>query len=119
MLEGKFAVLYSKNKVKYLNGSFNRLFGVGGATSDGSIYFDKKFLTNDFQKKFESSHKGTLLLDEISEMNIKLQSKLLRAIQENEIERIGCNTPIKIDLRIIATSNRNLNQEIQNGNFKC
>jgi len=52
----KFLFSY-KNKVKYLNGSFNRLFGVGGATSDGSIYFDKKFLTNDFQKKFKSSHK--------------------------------------------------------------
>ncbi|MDX1949296.1 MAG: sigma-54 dependent transcriptional regulator [Rickettsiales bacterium] len=68
--------------------------------------------------KFEESHNGTLLLDEISEMDIRLQAKLLRAIQEKEITRIGGNTPIKINLRIIATSNRDLKKEVQEGKFR-
>jgi DNA-binding NtrC family response regulator len=68
--------------------------------------------------KFEESSGGTLLLDEISEMDIKLQAKLLRAIQEQEIDRVGGNTPIKIDLRIIATSNRDLLSEIEKGTFR-
>ncbi len=68
--------------------------------------------------KFEESSGGTLLLDEISEMDTRLQAKLLRAIQEKEIDRVGGNTPVKVDLRIIATSNRDLQQEIKNGNFR-
>lgn len=68
--------------------------------------------------KFEESNGGTLLLDEISEMDIKLQSKLLRAIQEREIDRVGGAGPIKVDLRIIATSNRNLLEAIEQGNFR-
>jgi len=68
--------------------------------------------------KFEESSKGTLLLDEISEMDIKLQAKLLRAIQEKEIDRLGGNTPVKVDLRIIATSNRDMEKEISKGNFR-
>lgn len=68
--------------------------------------------------KFEESSGGTLLLDEISEMDIRLQAKLLRAIQEKEIDRVGGNTPVKVDLRIIATSNRDLQKEIENGNFR-
>ncbi|WP_316353412.1 sigma-54-dependent transcriptional regulator [Candidatus Trichorickettsia mobilis] len=68
--------------------------------------------------KFEESSGGTLLLDEISEMDIKLQAKLLRAIQEQEIDRVGGTGPIKVDLRIIATSNRNLPEEIANGTFR-
>ncbi len=68
--------------------------------------------------KFEESHNGTLLLDEISEMDIRLQAKLLRAIQEKEITRVGGNTPVKINLRIIATSNRDLKKEVQEGRFR-
>ena len=68
--------------------------------------------------KFEESSGGTLLLDEISEMDVKIQAKLLRAIQEKEIDRIGGKAPIKINTRIIATSNRNLMQAVQNGTFR-
>jgi two-component system response regulator FlrC len=68
--------------------------------------------------KFEESSGGTLLLDEISEMDVRLQAKLLRAIQEKEIDRVGGNVPVKIDLRIIATSNRDLLKEIEKGNFR-
>lgn len=68
--------------------------------------------------KFEESSGGTLLLDEISEMDIRLQSKLLRAIQEKEIDRVGGTTPVQVDLRIIATSNRNLPLEIVKGTFR-
>ncbi len=68
--------------------------------------------------KFEESSGGTLLLDEISEMDTRLQAKLLRAIQEREIDRVGGNSPVKVDLRIIATSNRDLQKEIEKGNFR-
>lgn len=68
--------------------------------------------------KFEEANNGTLLLDEISEIDIKLQAKLLRAIQEKEIERIGGNSIIKLNLRIIATSNRELKKEVEVGNFR-
>jgi len=68
--------------------------------------------------KFEESSGGTLLLDEISEMDVRLQAKLLRAIQEKEIDRVGGASPVKVDLRIIATSNRDLLKEIEKGNFR-
>lgn len=68
--------------------------------------------------KFEESSGGTLLLDEISEMAPRLQAKLLRAIQEKEIDRVGGTSPVKVDLRVIATSNRNLPKEIEKGNFR-
>jgi DNA-binding NtrC family response regulator len=68
--------------------------------------------------KFEESNGGTLLLDEISEIDIKLQAKLLRAIQEREISRIGGNQTIKLNLRIIATSNRDLKKEVAEGRFR-
>jgi len=68
--------------------------------------------------KFEESSGGTLLLDEISEMAPRLQAKLLRAVQEKEIDRVGGTNPIKVDLRIIATSNRNLLREIERGTFR-
>ena len=68
--------------------------------------------------KFEEASGGTLLLDEISEMDIRIQAKLLRAIQEKEIDRIGGKTPIKVDTRIIATSNRNLAQSVKDGTFR-
>lgn len=68
--------------------------------------------------KFEHAHRGTLLLDEIVEMATPLQAKLLRVLQEDEIDRIGSNTPTKIDVRIIAITNRNVNEEIRNGRFR-
>ena len=68
--------------------------------------------------KFEEASGGTLLLDEISEMDSRLQSKLLRAIQEREIDRIGGPRPIKVDVRIIATSNRNMEDEVAKGSFR-
>lgn len=68
--------------------------------------------------KFEEANGGTLLLDEISEMDIRLQAKLLRAIQEKEIDRVGGNQPVKIDVRIIATSNRNMEEEVQAKTFR-
>ena len=68
--------------------------------------------------KFEEASGGTLLLDEISEMDISLQAKLLRAIQEKEIDRLGGKSPIKVDTRIIATSNRNLEKCVLDGTFR-
>jgi two-component system response regulator FlrC len=68
--------------------------------------------------KFEESDGGTLLLDEISEMDIRLQAKLLRAVQEREITRVGSNKPVKVNIRIIATSNRNLAQAVKDGTFR-
>lgn len=68
--------------------------------------------------KFEEASDGTLLLDEISEMDIAIQAKLLRAIQEKEIDRIGGKAPIKVNTRIIATSNRNLLAAVENGSFR-
>ena len=68
--------------------------------------------------KFEEANGGTLLLDEISEMDSRLQAKLLRAIQEREIDRVGGTQPIKVDLRLIATSNRNLEEEVKAGRFR-
>ena len=68
--------------------------------------------------KFEEAHGGTLLLDEISEMHPRLQAKLLRAIQEREIDRLGSTAPIKVDIRLIATSNRDLEAEVAAGRFR-
>ncbi len=68
--------------------------------------------------KFEEANGGTLLLDEISEMEVRLQAKLLRAIQERVIDRVGGNRPVPIDIRIIATSNRNLTDAVREGKFR-
>jgi two-component system response regulator FlrC len=68
--------------------------------------------------KFEEANGGTLLLDEVSEMHPLLQAKLLRAIQEREITRIGSNDAVKVDVRIIATSNRNLEESVSKGDFR-
>jgi len=68
--------------------------------------------------KFEEANSGTLLLDEISEMDARLQAKLLRAIQEREIDRVGGTRPVKIDIRIIATSNRDLSDAVKRGSFR-
>ena len=68
--------------------------------------------------KFEEANGGTLLLDEISEMDLRLQAKLLRAIQEREIDRVGGTAPIKVDIRILATTNRELEAEVRAGRFR-
>lgn len=68
--------------------------------------------------KFEEANGGTLLLDEVSEMDPRLQAKLLRAIQEREIDRVGGNHPVKIDVRILATSNRDLEKFVREGGFR-
>ena len=68
--------------------------------------------------KFEAADGGTLLLDEISEMDVRLQAKLLRAIQEREIDRLGGSAPVKVNVRILATSNRNLLAEATAGRFR-
>jgi len=66
----------------------------------------------------EEAHGGTLFLDEIGDMALETQAKLLRVLQENEFRRVGGTTPIKFDVRIISATNKNLNQEIANGNFR-
>ena len=68
--------------------------------------------------KFEEADRGTLLLDEISEMAPPLQAKILRAVQEREIDRIGGSKPVKVDVRIVATSNRNMEEEVAAGRFR-
>ncbi len=68
--------------------------------------------------KFEEADRGTLLLDEISEMDLRLQAKLLRAIQEKEIDRLGGTRPVKVDIRLLATSNRDLEAEVRAGRFR-
>ncbi|MGE0174416.1 MAG: sigma-54 interaction domain-containing protein [Oligoflexales bacterium] len=68
--------------------------------------------------KFEQANKGTLLLDEITETDKSLQAKLLRALQEREIERLGGDGPISIDARVIATTNRDINCAVSEGKFR-
>ncbi|MDW3094358.1 MAG: sigma-54 dependent transcriptional regulator [Gammaproteobacteria bacterium] len=68
--------------------------------------------------KFEQAQGGTLLLDEISEMDISLQAKLLRVLQEKQVERLGGKNVIDLDVRILATTNRNIKQEVEKGRFR-
>ena len=67
--------------------------------------------------KFEEADGGTLLLDEISEMDGRLQAKLLRALQEREIDRVGGSRPVRVDIRVLATSNRDLMQAVRDGSI--
>ena len=68
--------------------------------------------------RFEMAHGGTLLLDEISEIDPALQAKLLRVLQEREFERVGSSQTIEVDVRIVATTNRDLAREVEEGNFR-
>ncbi len=68
--------------------------------------------------KFEEASGGTLFLDEIGELELPLQSKLLRVLQERELERLGSNKPIKVDFRLVCSTNRNLLEEVKAGNFR-
>ena len=68
--------------------------------------------------RFEWAHGGTILLDEVSEIPVQLQAKLLRVLEENELQRVGSNLDQQIDVRVIATSNRDLAREVAEGNFR-
>jgi transcriptional regulator with PAS, ATPase and Fis domain len=69
--------------------------------------------------KFEMAHGGTILLDEISEMDLALQAKLLRVLQEREVDRVGGKDPVHIDVRVLATTNRNLEDTVREGKFRA
>ena len=68
--------------------------------------------------KFEIAHGGTLFLDEIGDMSLSAQAKVLRALQESQIVRVGAEKPIKVDVRVIAATNKNLRHEIEKGRFR-
>lgn len=83
--------------------------------------YEKGAFTGAYQSaagKFEQANGGTLLLDEVSEMDVSLQAKLLRVLQEREVERLGGKQVIKLDTRVVATSNRNLRQSVAAGDFR-
>src|SRR2546423_5674748 len=73
---------------------------------------------NKREGRFELAHGGTILLDEISEISSTVQAKLLRVLQERELERVGGNRTIKVDVRVIATTNRNLEQSVEKKEFR-
>ena len=75
-------------------------------------------LTTLHRGKFEQANGGTILLDEISEMELGLQAKLLRVLQEREVERLGGRKTIQLDVRVIATSNRDMRLEVEDGKFR-
>ena len=70
------------------------------------------------QGLFEMAQKGTIFLDELGELNLDLQPKLLRALEQREIRRVGSNKPIKVDVRVVAATNRNLEEEVKAGRFR-
>jgi len=70
------------------------------------------------QGRFEQAHRGTLLLDEISELPLLLQAKLLRVLQEREVDRVGGQRPVPVDVRVIATTNRDLAEMVRRGQFR-
>lgn len=88
----------------------NELFGHKSGSFTGA--------NKDQKGLFEEANKGTLFLDEIGEMPLELQAKILRVLETGEFLKIGDTKPTKIDVRIITATNRNLTQEIQNGNFR-
>ena len=82
---------------------------------------EKGSFTGAFEQKiglFELAHQGTLFLDEIGEIPLELQPKLLRALQEGELQRLGGKRTIRVDVRIIAATNRNLKQMVDEGTFR-
>ena len=83
--------------------------------------YEKGAFTGAYQRKagkFELADKGTIFLDEIGDITLLLQSKLLRAIQEREIERLGGLRPVRIDVRIVTATNKNLEEEVKKGTFR-
>lgn len=89
----------------------SELFGYEGGAFTGAKKAGKMGM-------FELANDGTILLDEIGEMSLKLQSKLLRVLQSKEIVRLGGSKPIKLDIRVISSTNRDLQEEIKNGKFR-
>src|SRR3989442_8281106 len=73
---------------------------------------------NKREGRFELAHGGTILLDEVSEISPNVQAKLLRVLQERELERVGGTRTIKVDVRVIATTNRNLEQSVEKKEFR-
>jgi len=88
----------------------SELFGYRKGAFTGAI--------QDYKGRFEQAHGGTILLDEISEMALPLQAKLLRVLQEYEVDRIGGKEPVSIDTRVIATTNQNLLEKVEDGKFR-
>ncbi|MBF0428362.1 MAG: sigma-54-dependent Fis family transcriptional regulator [Magnetococcales bacterium] len=88
----------------------NELFGHGRAAFTGAF--------RDHKGLVETAHGGTLFLDEITEMSLNMQVKLLRVIQEKELRRLGVTTPVTIDVRFIAATNRPIQQEVEAGRFR-
>ncbi len=88
----------------------SELFGFEKGAFTGAI--------NRKKGKFEVADHGTIFLDEVGEMPMLLQAKLLRVLQEREIERLGGNTPIKLDVRVVCATNRDLRQEVAEGRFR-
>ncbi len=88
----------------------SELFGHAKGAFTGAI--------QDYRGKFEQAHTGTILLDEISEMALPLQAKLLRVLQEYQIDKVGGKEPIPVDVRVIATTNQNLLEMIDSGKFR-
>jgi len=74
--------------------------------------------SNKHAGKFQEAHGGTLFLDEVAELTLDMQVKLLRAIQEGEIDPVGANKSVKVDFRLISATNRNLLEEVKSGNFR-
>jgi transcriptional regulator with PAS, ATPase and Fis domain len=70
------------------------------------------------ERKFEVADKGTILLDEVTEMDLRLQAKLLRVLQEKEVEVIGSRYPRKVDVKVIATTNRSMRKLVEDGRFR-
>ena len=70
------------------------------------------------QGLFETAQGGTIFLDELGELNLDLQPKLLRALEQREVRRVGANKPIKVDVRVVAATNRNLEEEVKAGRFR-
>ncbi|MCX2720515.1 sigma-54-dependent transcriptional regulator [Lentiprolixibacter aurantiacus] len=68
--------------------------------------------------KFEAANKGTIFLDEVGDMSLSAQAKVLRALQESKISRVGSDKDIKVDVRVVAATNKNLQEEIEKGNFR-
>src|SRR5207244_2086726 len=68
--------------------------------------------------KFEQANEGTLFLDEIGDMPLHMQAKLLRVLEQSEVERIGGDKPVKVSVRVIVATHRNLEEEVRNGNFR-
>jgi formate hydrogenlyase transcriptional activator len=112
------------NRSKRAGGSFIR---VNCAAIPSSLIASELFghergaFTGAMQRRlgrFEAAHRGTIFLDEIGELPVETQISLLRVIQEREMERIGSNVPVKVDVRIIAATNRDLSEAVKSGTFR-